>query len=104
MSLTRRILELIKDVLSPYVFLGLGLILVMALGGCASRVKGIRENNVREYQKILAERTQKNIQPNQKFRLEDCIELALQKRSTKSNTISTAEGSRLSRAPNFFSI
>jgi len=78
MNLTERILELIKDVFSPYVYLGLGLILVMALGGCVSRVKEIRENNVRQYQKILAERTQKNIQPDQKLRLQDCIELALQ--------------------------
>jgi len=78
MSLTKRILELIKDVFSPYVYLGLGLILVMAVGGCASRVKEIRENNVRQYQKILAERTQKFIHPDQKLGLQDCIELALQ--------------------------
>ncbi len=67
MRLTMHILDLKKDLISPYVFFWLILIIVMVHGGCASQVKEIRENNVRQYRQNLAERTQKYIQPNKKL-------------------------------------
>ena len=73
-----RILDPKKKTLSFYMFLELILVIVIMQAGCASRVKEIRENNMSQYRKSLAERTKKHIHPDQKFRLQDCLELSLQ--------------------------
>ena len=67
-----------QDSISFFLFLGLSLIFIMTLEGCASQVRQIRERNVRQYQKSLADRTQKYLQPDQKLGLKDCLQLALQ--------------------------
>ena len=76
MSLLTCSLKIKKEHISRGI-IGFVLIFAVALGGCASRIREIRDNNVREYQKNLAERTQKFIKPNQKLGLRDCIQIAL---------------------------